>query len=116
MNVNFDFPCETDFFAKDFYPSDKNNYDEGIISFAKVYENGRKLVVTLLPFGYGSSVTVEIIEDESVLTSITRNNVTSVSFQGWGNEQAIRVYWEDADSEFIIFCDPIPRAFYGELS
>lgn len=116
MNVNFDFPSEADFFAKDFYPSGKNDHDEGIISFAKRYERGRKLMVTLLPYGYDSSVTVEIIEDESVLTSITRNNVTSVSFQGWGNEQAIRVYWEDADSEFIIFYDPMPRAFYGELS
>jgi len=115
MRVNFSFPDEVDFFSKDFYPSDKNDHDEGVVSFIKRYGGDRKLIVTLLPYGCESSITAEIIENDSVLTSITRNNVTSVSFQGWGSEQALRVYWEDADSEFIIFYDPIPRIFYGEL-
>ncbi|KJZ12298.1 hypothetical protein TW85_16025 [Marinomonas sp. S3726] len=116
MNVNFSFPEETDFFSKDFYLSDKNDHDEGIISFVKRYDGGRKLIVTLLPYGYDSSVTAEIVENDSVVSSIIRNKVTSLSFQGWGNEQAIRVYWEDADNEFLIYYDPEPRVFYGELT
>jgi len=122
MSINFDFPDELEFFEREFGLSDKNENDEGIISYLKQYESGRELVVTILPYGYDSSVTVEIIEDNTVLASITRDNVTSVTFQGWGKEQAIRVEWEGREPweggnyDFIIFYNPIPKFFYGELS
>lgn len=116
MSVNFEYPDELSFFEKEFGLSDKNDYDEGIISYIHLYESGRELIVTLLPYGYESSVKVEIIEDNTVLASIKRNKVTSITFQGWGKEQALRVKWQGSDCEFIIFYYPQPRIFYGELS
>jgi len=116
MNVNFKFPDELDFFEREFGLSDKNEHDEGVISYLHQYENGRELIVSLLPYGYDSSVTVEIIQDNMVLASMTRDKITSVAFQGWGNEQVLRVEWQQPDYDFIIFYDPQPRFFYGELS
>ncbi len=102
MKKNFDFPDEVDFFAKEFYPSVKDDHGEGVISFVKRFDGGRMLIVTLLPYGDDSSVTIETIENNSLLTSITRNNVTSIDFQAWRNEQIIRVYWGGVtDLEFI---------------
>jgi hypothetical protein len=115
MRINYEVLDEDDFYEKDFYPSSKNDHDEGVISYVKQFSNGRELVITLLPYGCDSSVTAEIVESGSVLASITHENVSSIAFQGWGNEQILRVYLNSTSNEFLIFHSPNPRLFYGEL-
>jgi len=116
MQINFEVLDKVDFYDKEFYPSSKDDHDEGVISYAKQYSNGRELVITLLPYGIDSIVTAEIIEGDSVLVSVTQDNVASIAFQGWGDEKILRVYLANSNNEFLIYHEPQPRVFYGELS
>lgn len=115
MKQNFEFPEEQEFLIREFNFSEKHDTDEGVISYSTLYKGGRKLLVSLFPFGYDSSIKVEIIEEGISMVSFTRSNVTSIEFQSWSNEQVIRVYWSNADKECLIYYKPRPRLFYGEL-
>jgi len=114
VQVNIVFPVEEDFFVKEFYPSEKHDHDEGVISYSKRYENGRELIVTIEPYGYDSLLVAELVESGNILASVAQENVTSIEFQGWGSEQALRVYCSKSNFEFLIFYSPIPRIFLGE--
>jgi hypothetical protein len=116
MNRNFEIPVEEDFIGWEFYPSDKDDHDEGIISYCKRYEDNRQLIVSFYPYGIDSKVTAEIVDGDIVIASIASDEVSSIAFQGWGNEQVIRVYRRNCNNEFIVYFNPQPRIFMGELT
>lgn len=110
--MNYQYPEELDFFEKGFALSDENDPDEGIFSYIYIYEDGSELVVTHSPFGH-ISFSAKLISNDSVIFNIYQEYVTDISFQAWGDEKVIRVYFnaKEMDSEFRVYYSPSPRIY-----
>ncbi|WP_154224655.1 hypothetical protein [Marinicella rhabdoformis] len=108
-------PEELAFLEKGFFPFNIELNDGGIISYKKPYSSGRQLNIIIEVSGMQSNVTVEIKDGQSILASISNDEVDSIAFQTWGDEQVIRIYLSDSNQDFLVYHNPEPRIFFGEL-
>jgi hypothetical protein len=114
--LTYEVPEELEFFERGFGYSDEYDHDEGLFSFLLTYENGDELIFTHSPSAY-NSVSVKLIQNGELVFNVYKERVSQITFQAWGNENVIRVYFstESDVSDFLVYFNPKPRLKYAEF-
>lgn len=109
----YEVPSEEEFFLRGFGLSDE--YDEGIYSFIKEFGSGSSLIFTHSPY-YDSYVEVKIYHDNELVVHNQEEEISSICFQTWSNNNVIRVYLKN-NKDFLVYYNPAARvksiAFYN---
>ncbi|MCB0751052.1 MAG: hypothetical protein KDC52_06225 [Ignavibacteriae bacterium] len=108
-----DIPEELEFFLREFGLSNKHNPSEGVISYIKQFNTGNKLIFSYEISSTGYYVSAEIEINNEKISHVCIDEVSSVTFQSWGDEKIIRVY-SKSYHDFRIHYLPKARIFYGE--
>ena len=60
---------------------------------------------------------IKLIQNGELVFNVYKEHVSQITFQAWGNENVIRVYFstESDVSDFLVYFNPKPRLKYAEF-